>query len=101
AGCSDTRRSTTGWCVFLDDSLISWKCKKQERVSKSSIEAEYRAMSAACSEINWIRGLLAKLGYPQTRPTPLHVDNISAIHITENPVYQECAKYIKVDCHYI
>ncbi|KAL9365825.1 hypothetical protein Peur_043698 [Populus x canadensis] len=51
AGCPDTMKSTIGWCMFLGDALISWKCKKQDNVSKSSTKAEYRAMFVACSEI--------------------------------------------------
>ena len=86
-GCSDTRRSITGWCMFIGNSLVSWKRKKQDRVSKSSTESEYRAMSSACSEIVWLRGLLAELGFPQMEPTPLHADNTSAIQITANPVF--------------
>lgn len=101
AGCPDTRKSITGWCIFLGDALISWKCKKQDCVSKSSTEAEYRAMSAACSEIVWLRGLISELGFPPTAPTPLHGDNTSAIQIAANPVYHERTKHIEVDCHYI
>lgn len=101
AGCPNTRRSVTGWCMFLGNSLISWKSKKQDRVSKSSTESEYHAMSAACSEIVWLRGLLAELGFSQSHPTPLHADNTSAIQIAANPVYHERTKHIEVDCHYI
>nr|KYP38426.1 Retrovirus-related Pol polyprotein from transposon TNT 1-94 [Cajanus cajan] len=101
AGCPDTRRSTIGWCMFLGNAPISWKCKKQDSVSKSSTEAEYRAMSVACSEIIWLRGLLTELGLSQAQPTPLHVDNTSAIQIAANPVYHERTKHIEVDCHSI
>ena len=87
--------------MFLGDALISWRCKKQDRVSKSSIEAKYRAMSIACYEIVWLCGLLEELGFPQTASTPLHDDNTSAIQIATNLVFHERTKHIEVDCHSI
>jgi hypothetical protein len=50
-GCPNTRWSVMGLCMFLDDSLISWKSKKQVHVFKSSTKFEYCAVSAACFEI--------------------------------------------------
>ena len=78
-GCLDTRKSTTGWCMFLGDALISWKCKKQESISKSSTEAEYQSMFVACCQIIWLRDLLLELGYSQATPTPLYADNTISI----------------------
>ncbi|BBN69684.1 hypothetical protein Prudu_1101S000200, partial [Prunus dulcis] len=51
AGCPITRRSTTGYCVFLGSSLISWRTKRQNIVLLVSAEAEYRAMTGACCEL--------------------------------------------------
>ena len=87
--------------MYLGDSLISWKCKKQDKVSKSSTEAEYRVMSAACSEILWLRGLLSDLRFPADSATPLYADNTSAIRIIANPVFHERTKHIEIDCHFI
>lgn len=87
--------------MFLGNSFVSWKSKKQGRVSKSSTESEYRDMSSACSEIIWLRGLLGELGFPQVEPTPLHADNTRAIQIAVNPVFHEHTKHIEVDCHSI
>jgi hypothetical protein len=58
-------------------------------------------MSSACSEVVWLRGLLAELGVKQQTPTPLLGDNMSVIHISVNLVFHGRTKHIEVDCHYI
>ena len=99
--CAYSSRSLTGYCVFLGDSLISWKTKKQKVVSKSSTEAEYRSMSQTTSELVWIEALLNDLCVQVPQPIHLHCDNKSAQYIAEHTVFQERTKHLKLDCHYV
>ena len=93
--CLSTRRSVTGFCLFLGSSLVSWKSKKQNIVSRSSTEAEYRALGFVTCEV------LGDLKMKCSFPIKMYCDNSSAILLTQNPVYHERTKHIDIDVHIV
>ncbi|XP_070039856.1 uncharacterized mitochondrial protein AtMg00810-like [Nicotiana tomentosiformis] len=66
--CPNTRRPVTGDTVKLGESLISWKSKKQQAISRSSANAEYRSMAVAVAEVVWLEGLLKELSVDVSTP---------------------------------
>jgi len=101
AAFPNTRRSVTGFILKFGNSLISWKSKKQNTVSRSSAEAEYRSLATLTAEIVWVNNLFHELGVKLTGPASIHCDSKAAIQIAANPVFHERTKHIEIDCHFI
>ena len=101
ASCLTTQRSTTGFCTFLGSNCISWRAKKQPTVSRSSTEAEYRAITSTAIELTWISFILRDIGVSQAQPPVLFCDNPSALHMSVNPVLHSRTKHIAINCHFV
>ncbi|XP_057723854.1 uncharacterized mitochondrial protein AtMg00810-like [Arachis stenosperma] len=95
------RHSTTSYCLFLGDSLISWRAKKQTFTARSKTEIGYRALADTTAKVISIRWLLEDFGAPQSSSTDVFCDNHSAIQITHNDVFHERTKYIENDCYFV
>ncbi|GJW94532.1 ribonuclease H-like domain-containing protein [Tanacetum coccineum] len=101
--CVVTRKSVTGYCVFLNNSLVSWKSKKQKTLFKSSIEAGFRACASVLVKyFGFLKESndLMDLNIENLLLVKLHCDSNSAIKIAANPVFHERTKHLEIDLHF-
>lgn len=70
-------------------------------MSRSSTEAEYRALASATAELTWIGFLLKELDIPMVATPVLYLDNLSALYLTVNPIFHARSKHIELDFHYV
>ncbi|GJX92200.1 ribonuclease H-like domain-containing protein [Tanacetum coccineum] len=112
AGCPVTRRSTSGYSVFLSDNLLSWLAKRQVTVSHSSAEAEYRGVANVVVETAWMCNLLCELHTPLFTATLVYCDNVRVLHVPSryqfadiftkglpSALFEEFRSSLSVQCH--
>ena len=94
------RKSISGYCIYLSNSLISWGSQKQNCVALSTMEAEYIAIATAIKEILFIKKLLNELEILSEIPI-LYCDNLAAIEITKDAKEHQKTKHIDIRYNFI
>lgn len=82
-------RSATEYCFLLEDSLLSWRSKKQMVVARSSTKVEYCALVKTIAKPIWLHWSLQDMGVSCTTPTPLYYNNQIAIQIAHNDIFHK------------
>jgi hypothetical protein len=84
----------------MGTNLLSWGAKKHAIISRSTAEAEYRALASTTAELIWFMNLLKSIGYCLS-PLKLYYYNISAITMAKNLIFHHRIKHIEIDVHFI
>ena len=101
SGDKDTRKSVTGFALFVKSCLVSWKSKGQSQVTLSVTEAEYVAVSELCKEILFVRQVMEFLKQKVKYPIIIHCDNVGAIFLAHNAKASQRTKHIDVRYHFV
>lgn len=101
AGCLDTRRSTSGYSIYVGGNLVSWSAEKQPTNSCSSCESEYCALGLTTAEILCPTHLLSDLKVSIPQLPLLQCHNKSSIVSSSNPVSRIQAKHVELDSHFL
>jgi transposase InsO family protein len=92
----NSRKSRTGYVIYIGGAPISWRSTTQRSVALSSCEAEFYALADVVKELLWLKQFLAELGIPIDGPIVVGIDNQAAIALAQNPVSHQRTKHIDI-----
>ena len=103
AGKIDSRKSTSDYCFFLNETsgAISWHSKLQSTVAMSTAEAQAAALLAATQELVFLRELGAELGMSKALPSSVFADNQACIATTKNAVTSQKVKHFAIKLYFL
>lgn len=101
AGDTHDYVSTNAYILYFGSSPIAWSSKKQKGVSRSSTEAEYRAVAHTASEILWVCSLLSELRIDLPTAPVVYCDNIGATYLCANSIFHSRMKHLALDYHFV
>ena len=80
-----TRRSQSGFFVFINRALIQWLSKKQATIETSVFGAKFVAMKLGMESLRGLQYKLRMMGMPIDGPLLIYRDNMLVIHNTQQP----------------
>jgi hypothetical protein len=92
----NSRKSRTGYVIYIGGAPISWRSTTQRSVALSSCEAEFYALADVVKELLWLKQFLTELGVPIDGPIVVGIDNQAAIALAQNPVSHQRTKHIDI-----
>ena len=101
AGDKLTRRSRTGFMIFMNMALINFVSKKQSTVETAVFGAEFVALKHGVETLRGIRYKLRMMGVPVEGPSYIYGDNMSVIHNTTKPESQLKKKSNSICYHFV
>jgi hypothetical protein len=96
AGCSETRKSHTGWLVRAAGASMAWLSRRQENITMSSTEAELVAVNDLANEVAWWRLLAKDFCHDIVRPVELLCDNTSTVALSKHSGNFRSTKHIEI-----
>lgn len=102
ANWKGSRRSRTGWLIYLNGNLVDFGSKLQSSIALSSAEAEYMALAHVVKRLLWLLSILEAIpGQFVERPITIHEDNKPCINLANQHAASKYTRHIGIAHHFL